>query len=214
MNFGLFRTPGKRRPRSSDLSDMETPSAIRTAAELNTNNTPEFARLGLGTPADGTALLKVGSLSGLLLATAGIVTAVTYEEGTWTPVVSFSTPGTLSVAYTVQQGRYIRVGSLVVAWLDIGFTPTLGTASGNFVVLGLPATIENVMNIMGTLTQGANAVTLNAGATTASFVGILNSTSIAVQDWGSATARASWTTAHITTGVGRRLTGLLAYRAA
>lgn len=137
-----------------------------------------------------------------------------YAVGTWTPVVTFGTPGDVSVAYTVQQGRYVRMGALVVAWLDIGFTPTYTTAAGNFAITGLPHTIENVMNIMGTFTQGANAVTLNAGATTASFVGVLNSTGIAVQDWGSATARANWTVTQITSGTGRRLTGMIVYRAA
>ena len=36
-----------------------------------------------------------------------------YEEGTWTPTITFATPGNLSVAYTTQSGSYTKIGRMV-----------------------------------------------------------------------------------------------------
>lgn len=64
-----------------------------------------------------------------------------YEEGTFTPTVSFGTPGNLSVTYSTQTGRYTKVGRQVLVTINIvtsAFTHT--TASGNFLVGTLPFT--------------------------------------------------------------------------
>ncbi len=66
-------------------------------------------------------------------------------SGTFTPVLTFATPGDLSVAYSAQQGAYVKTGNLVTATFTITtstFTHT--TASGNLRVTGLPFTAENV----------------------------------------------------------------------
>lgn len=62
-------------------------------------------------------------------------------EGTWTPVITFSTPGDLSVAYSFQLGTYIRIGDLVTVFFDVltstgDFDHT--TASGTLLITGLP----------------------------------------------------------------------------
>lgn len=70
-----------------------------------------------------------------------------YEEGTWTPVLTFATPGNLSVTYAIQVGAYRKVGSLVVATAVIAtsaFTHT--TAAGNCQITGLPFAAANVAN--------------------------------------------------------------------
>src|SRR5688572_16415632 len=61
-----------------------------------------------------------------------------YEEGTWTPVVTFATPGDLNVAYTVQQGLYTKIGRKVTLQLAIvtsAFTHT--TAAGSLQITGV-----------------------------------------------------------------------------
>jgi len=61
------------------------------------------------------------------------------ESGTWTPAISFATPGDLSVAYTNQVGTWVKTGRLVLATFAIttsSFTHT--TASGNLAITGLP----------------------------------------------------------------------------
>ena len=62
-----------------------------------------------------------------------------YEEGTWTPVLSFQTPGNLAVTYAAQVGSYTRIGNRVVlqGFIDTSsFTHT--TASGYLRITGIP----------------------------------------------------------------------------
>lgn len=65
-----------------------------------------------------------------------------YEEGAWTPAITFSTPGDLSVAYAgFRQGDYTKIGREVIARFNIvtsTFTHT--TASGSLQITGLPFT--------------------------------------------------------------------------
>lgn len=71
--------------------------------------------------------------------------------GTWTPVLTFATPGTLSVTYAIQQGWYYQIGRLVIAGFRIQTSAfSKGTASGNLRVTGLPFTPVNSSNINGT----------------------------------------------------------------
>ncbi len=66
-----------------------------------------------------------------------------YEEGTWTPIISFSTPGDLAVTYGLRIGDYVKIGRLVFAPFVLttsAFTHT--TASGNFQITGLPFAIS------------------------------------------------------------------------
>ena len=64
-----------------------------------------------------------------------------YEEGTFTPTITFSTPGNLAVTYTEQTGKYTKVGDLVYLSLRLwtsAFTHT--TAAGTLRIGGLPFT--------------------------------------------------------------------------
>lgn len=72
-------------------------------------------------------------------ASAGANTLDDYEEGTWTPAITFATPGDLSVAYTTQIGTYTKIGRQVIVELTVqtsSFTHT--TASGALRITGLP----------------------------------------------------------------------------
>lgn len=65
--------------------------------------------------------------------------------GSWTPALTFATPGDLSVAYTTQQGSYTRVGSLITAqFVIVTSTFTFTTASGDLQVTGLPFTAASI----------------------------------------------------------------------
>lgn len=71
-----------------------------------------------------------------------------YEEGPWTPVLTFATPGNLAVTYNTQLGRYTKVGRLVTASFVIStatFTHT--TASGALNITGLPFSSVNLAAI-------------------------------------------------------------------
>lgn len=67
-----------------------------------------------------------------------------YEEGSFTPVLTFATPGDLSVAYSTQVGFYIKIGKQVTAAVSlVTSTFTHTTASGEVRVTGLPFTVLN-----------------------------------------------------------------------
>lgn len=61
-----------------------------------------------------------------------------YDEGTWTPSLSFSTPGNLSVLYSTQTGIYTRIGRQVTVSGSVEGTLTYTTSSGVFYVNDLP----------------------------------------------------------------------------
>ena len=114
--------------------------------------------LGLGTAsvaATGTSgntlpfLDGTNTFSGVNTFSAGIIfgneTLSTYDEGSWTPVLTFATPGNLSVVYSTQIGRYVRIGNICFATFRIDtstFTHT--TASGGVRVTGLPFTVSDI----------------------------------------------------------------------
>lgn len=80
------------------------------------------------------------------------------SAATWTPALTFATPGDLSVSYTVQSGRYWRLGNMIVATFTIQTSVfTHSTASGNLRITGLPvagATITNHLNVSPLTWQG------------------------------------------------------------
>jgi hypothetical protein len=62
-----------------------------------------------------------------------------YEEGTWTPALTFAVPGNLSITYTSAVGAYTKIGRMVTLRFQIvtsAFTHT--TASGNATITGIP----------------------------------------------------------------------------
>ena len=71
-----------------------------------------------------------------------------YEEGTWTPTLTFATPGDLSVAYTRNTGRYVKIGSTVyVSFTIVTSSFTFTTAAGALQMTGLPfALVNNTQN--------------------------------------------------------------------
>jgi hypothetical protein len=76
-------------------------------------------------------------------ATADANTLDWYEEGTWTPVLTFATMGNLVRTYSAQRGEYQRVGDRChFSFTITTATFTHTTASGNLEITGLPFTSE------------------------------------------------------------------------
>ena len=70
-----------------------------------------------------------------------------YEEGTWTPTITFNTPGDLSVAYDIQAGRYTKIGNRVVLQgVVVTSTFTHTTASSFLKINGLPFAASEVVS--------------------------------------------------------------------
>ena len=87
-------------------------------------------------------------------------------EGTWTPVITFATPGDLNVVYSNQQGRYIKVGKQVTVSCIVNTTTfTYTTASGELRVTGLPFASVTAANFQWTAATEFGGITLGGGHT-------------------------------------------------
>jgi hypothetical protein len=85
-----------------------------------------------------------------------------YEEGTWTPVwTGGSTAGTYT--YSIQQGRYTKIGNQVTVWFALWDITASVAGTGDGTITGLPFTCANVSGIRATF-----APNLKQGATTRS----------------------------------------------
>ena len=134
-----------------------------------------------------------------------------YVEGNWTPVLTFTTPGDVSVTYSEQVGRYTKIGRLVIVSCSIttsAFTHT--TAAGSAVISGLPFTAENAGTQLfrGALTwQGIT----KANYTDISLAVVQNATTTRLQASGSGQVISNVSTADMPTGGAVILRGTAAY---
>jgi hypothetical protein len=109
---------------------------------------PNGGNVGVGvTPAGtgGCLQLKSGiTFPATQVASSDANTLDDYEEGTWTPALTFATPGTLALTYNTQSGSYTKIGRLVTVIFRVSFAAAgiiKGTASGNLSITGLPFTV-------------------------------------------------------------------------
>jgi hypothetical protein len=64
-----------------------------------------------------------------------------YEEGTWTPTLTFGT-GSTGMTYTARSGWYTKIGNQVTVQFTI-FLSAIGSSTGSANVSGLPFTLSN-----------------------------------------------------------------------
>jgi hypothetical protein len=137
-----------------------------------------------------------------------------YEEGTWTPTLTFATPGNLNVVYSVRLGHHIKIGKMVTAWCIIGtstFTHT--TASGEMRITGLPFTSATAADRQFSGSAEIDTFTLPGGRTQVNANMFNNSTIIRFIASGSGTARVAMTAADHTSGVGATIKVSVTYEA-
>jgi len=97
-----------------------------------------------------------------------------YEEGTWTPAITFG-GGNTGVTYSVQSGNYTKIGNLVTITCYLVLT-SKGTSTGNVKITGLPFSnvnfpsgvslgrIDNISftgRIGGNMTSNATTIDIN-----------------------------------------------------
>jgi hypothetical protein len=82
-----------------------------------------------------------------------------YEEGTYTPIISGSSSAGTGT-YSVQEGRYTKVGNLV--YVTAVMTWSAHTGTGNMRLSGLPFTVLNVVGLEPPLSLQVNDVALTA----------------------------------------------------
>jgi hypothetical protein len=131
-----------------------------------------------------------------------------YEEGDWTPVLTFTTPGDVAVTYATQLGEYTKVGREVTLRGSVTtstFTHT--TASGNLTITGLPFAVGGSIFPRGALLWG--------GITKAGYTNIVatgTSSSVMFSASGSGVANSGVVVADTPTGGTVRLEFTLHYR--
>jgi hypothetical protein len=113
-----------------------------SVANLTAGRTQTSNGIVQGTPATGydfTANTPAAGMTSQLLNW--------YEEGTWTPTVTFATPGDLAITYsaTIRVGTYTRIGNRIIVNFNVATTAfTFTTASGSLQISGLPFTARNL----------------------------------------------------------------------
>lgn len=101
------------------------------------------------------------SIAAIVAADADFVVDIK-ERGTFTPTAAFATPGTSSWAYSSQVGRYWVDGDRCFVEIELTATPTKGTASGTFRVLGLPFPAASSTNNIDVVLTDANLSSWNS----------------------------------------------------
>lgn len=167
--------------------------------------------VALGVTTGGNLSLPFGQLSfpATQNPSANANTLDDYEEGTWTPVATFATPGDLNVVYSGQSGNYVKVGKHVtINFVIVTTTWTFTTASGAFIVTGMPfagtSTNEGCLTFQGVTSTFTN-FNLMVGQSSNSGMNIYGSASAAGYN--------SLTTANFTTTSNITIFGTLTYLA-
>lgn len=227
---------------ATGVVELATDAEVLTGTDTARAVTPAnvTAKLASPGPIGGTApgpgtftaiIGTTGNFTGLLTLTNGQIsfpvaqnassdsnTLDDYEEGTWTPTLTFGTPGNLAVTYTIRSGRYVKIGrqvSLSFSILTATFTHT--TAAGNCNVTALPFNPVNVAGghawAMSTAWTGINQPAAGGYSQIGMFV-IANMTTIFVTAFGFAKAVAFITAADMPTGGTVEYDGSVSYEAA
>ena len=102
------------------------------AEALRINSSGTVVLSGGDTSANGTGITFPATQS----ASSNANTLDDYEEGTWTPAVSFA-GGTTGITYSEQLGKYTKIGRVVYAEAEIALT-SKGSSTGRFQIDGLP----------------------------------------------------------------------------
>lgn len=86
-----------------------------------------------------------------------------YEEGSWTPALSFG-GSAAGIVYTVATGAYTRIGRQVTCMFDLRLSNN-GSGSGSALLTGLPFNAGN--HLAGTALEGGGVFTLHQSQGTA-----------------------------------------------
>lgn len=144
MNISSF---GRRILQAADATIFGTILGLGTAAYKNTgtsgNNVPlldgantwsAIQTFSANPSVAGGAI----SFPATQVASAGANDLDDYEEGTWTPTLTFG-GGSTGITYAFRSGTYVKIGSEVIVEMQINLTAK-GSSTGNMLITGLPFT--------------------------------------------------------------------------
>lgn len=196
--------------KGSELDAEYNAIAVAIATKADTGGTGSFTTLtasGLFTLNSGQIAFPVSQV-----ASANANTLDDYEEGTWTPVLTFATPGDLSIAYSNQTGIYTKVGRVVnISLLVVSSSFTHTTASGALNITGLP--FANNSTMQSYFSCDWVGIT-KADYTQATFEVAASASLLTLQMSGSGQVRATVSASDMPTGGGVRFRASGAYQTA
>jgi len=166
VGIGTYATTGPTLARTTVLSSSNANSAVnfsagtknvlvtlpteRTAVTTTAGATPTFDTTTLTGTTTASALVDIsGASAGQIKfpasqnASANANTLDDYEEGTWTPALTFG-GGSTGMTWTLQVGWYTKVGNVVTAGWNLQ-TLTKGSSTGAATLAGLPFSTANAM---------------------------------------------------------------------
>lgn len=129
---------------------------------------------------------------------------------TYLPTISYDNPGNLTVSYASQIGSYSINGGVCHVDIQLVFTPTFTTASGNFqVILPIPSAANSGGTIWGT--TATVGIGFPAGRTFLSPIAAQGTNHAVIIAMGSAVADQNLTTATFLSGVAHTVNLTLNY---
>jgi hypothetical protein len=125
----VFSTTADGASGPTERARIPSTGGIQSVNSISVGNaTPTTSGAGITFPATQSASTDANTLDD-------------YEEGTWTPTITYETPGTLSVGYLERSGIYTKIGNLVTISFMVRINAfTKGTASGILRIGGVPFT--------------------------------------------------------------------------
>jgi hypothetical protein len=179
----------------SNTGTLTLPTSTDTLVGRATTDT--LTNKTLTSPVMTTPTLGVATATSINF--GGTTPLSTYESaGTFTPTITFATPGNLSVAYTVQNGTYTRIGNKVFYTVHVAGTVTYTTASGNIRFAGLPFTVASAESVGTLVMSGWTETATNFQVSAAEAVNA--TTYLQPVTVGSGTSLSGLTQAQVTTG--------------
>jgi len=154
---------------ADNTGQLQLQSAGTTVATFNTYG----MGLGTATPSSGIGI----TFPATQVPSANANTLDDYEEGTWTPVLTCTTPGTFSYTVSDADGTYTKIGNVVTFSFLLGWSAiSLGTGTGDLSISGLPFTSTNSACVFPVQTFFVNWV-----ASTTSIVGQSNASNFFIR---------------------------------
>jgi len=139
-----------------------------------------------------------------------------YEEGLWTPTFGVASGAFTTLTYDSaanQWGSYVKLGRFVMAVFRIRTTAvTLGTASGQLRINGLPYTSGTIYSFPGTMNMQAYSATWVTAHPTGGLVAASASYMLLYSKAGITSDSAALTAANMTLGAGNDIIGTIVYQ--
>lgn len=156
------------------LTDDGTATSHNVAMGINS-----FAEGDVVTSGNVSFLNRTSGFKFTNLAVTDTTTLDYYKEDVFTPVVVGTTDAGVGT-YTVQVGRYTRIGNVVNFYIQLAWTAHTGT--GYLTITGLPFTSANIANLRYPIVIRNNGLAAAAGYTIQGIVNV-NSTTISFDEY-------------------------------